>query len=51
MKNEESGMIIFELNGWKSAVISNSISMVADQVTGCRQTKGYLGENGHPHGE
>jgi hypothetical protein len=51
MRNQDPGMIILEMNGWRSAVISNSMSMGADQVAGCRQMKGYLGENGSPHGK
>ncbi|CAP94485.1 hypothetical protein PCH_Pc18g02610 [Penicillium rubens Wisconsin 54-1255] len=40
MRNQDPGMIILEMNGWRSAVISNSMSMGADQVAGCRQMKG-----------
>jgi hypothetical protein len=37
MKDEDSGMIRSEMSGWRSAVISNSMSMGADPVAGCRQ--------------
>ena len=50
MKNEESGMNTFEMNGRRTAVISDLISMVADQVAGCRETKVTGRERKSPRG-